>query len=182
MRELLQIHGLTVRYPNSQTLALDRVSFDLNEGEALGILGESGAGKTTLARMLLCLRPACADIHGSIRFRGIDLLSASERMLSKIRGASISLVAQEPELGLNPFLRIGDQIVEVLGAHKALNKRQRQQEVHRMLCAVGLGDPDIYFAYPHQLSGGQQHRVVMAQALVCNPALLIADEIGRASC
>ena len=176
MTEFLQVRDLTVRYPKSGTVALDRVSFDLNDGEALGILGESGAGKTTLARMLLSLRPMNANLHGSIRFRGIDLLAATERTLSKIRGASISLIAQEPELGLNPFLRVGAQIEEVLGAHMDLTKRERHQEAHRILSAVSLHDPDIYFAYPHQLSGGQRQRAVIAQALACKPALLIADE------
>jgi ABC-type glutathione transport system ATPase component len=176
MTEFLQVRDLTVRHPKLKAVALHRVSFDLNQGEALGILGESGAGKTTLARMLLCLRPADADVDGSIRFRGIELLQASERTLSKIRGANISLVAQEPELGLNPFLQVGAQILEVLRAHTTLKKRERHEEARSILSAVGLRDPDIYFAYPHQLSGGQRQRAVIAQALVGKPALLIADE------
>ena len=177
MTELLQVRDLTVRFRCSDVPALDRVSFVLKEGEALGILGESGAGKTTLVRAILrLLQPPEADIDGSVRFRETELLRANEPVLRKIRGANIALISQEPELGLNPFIRIGEQVAEVLRAHTKLSKRERRQQAHEMLTAAGLHDRDIYFAYPHQLSGGQRQRVVIAQALVCKPALIIADE------
>lgn len=177
MRELLRIRDLTVRFWRSDTPAVESVSLDVNEGEALGILGESGAGKTTLARALLqLLPPRSASVEGSVRFRGTDLLRAGESTLQSTRGAKISLIPQEPELGLNPFIRVGEQVAEVLRAHTKLSKRQRRHEAEAMLAATGLPDQQIYSAYPHQLSGGQRQRVVIAQALVCKPALLLADE------
>jgi ABC-type glutathione transport system ATPase component len=176
MPELLRVRDLSVRFRRSALAAVDRVSFHLNDGETLGILGPSGAGKTTLSRTVLRLRPAGAVIEGSVQFRGTDMLTAKEQVLRKIRGAKISLIPQEPELGLNPFMRIGNQVAEVLRAHTDLKKRQYREQAHDMLAAVGLGDREIFFAYPHQLSGGQRQRVVIAQALVCQPALLLADE------
>ncbi len=177
MAELLQVRDLTVRFRRSEQTAVERVSFDLKEGEALGILGHSGAGKTTLVRALLqLLPPAEAVLDGSVRFRGTEMLGASEHTLQQIRGAKISLISQEPELGLNPFMRVGEQVAEVVRAHTNLKKGPRTQQAHAMLAAVSLNDREIYFAYPHQLSGGQRQRIVIAQALVSKPALLLADE------
>jgi ABC-type glutathione transport system ATPase component len=173
---LLSVRDLTVHFCRSGITAVDRVCFDLNEGATLGILGESGAGKTTLGRTLLRLQSADANLQGSILFRGTEILRADEDALSKIRGAGIALISQEPGLGLNPFIRIGGQIEEVLRAHTSLSKRDRCQRALEMIAAVGFCDRDIYFAYPHQLSGGQRQRAVIAQALVAKPALLIADE------
>lgn len=177
MADLLQVRDLTVRFRHSDAAAVARVNFDLNAGEGLGVLGESGAGKTTLVRTLLgVLRADEAELQGSVRFRGTDILRANEHVLRKIRGANISLISQEPELGLNPFIRVGEQVAEVLRAHTNLNRRQRQEQAHEMLAATGLYEREAYRAYPHQLSGGQRQRVVIAQALVCKPTLLIADE------
>lgn len=176
VQKLLEVRDLKVRFGRLEVWAVDGVSFDLNEGEALGLLGESGAGKTTVVRSLVCLHPSNADVLGSIVFRGTELLHANENKLSRLRGAGVSLISQEPELVLNPFIRVGKQIEEVLGAHVKLNKRQRAELAHDALATVGLRDREIYHAYSHQLSGGQRQRVAIAQAMVCKPGLLIADE------
>jgi ABC-type glutathione transport system ATPase component len=174
--ELLRVRDLGVRFRRSGLVVVDSVSFELNEGEALGVLGESGAGKTTLGRTLLRLQPADVDLKGSVLFRGTEVLRADEHTLSRIRGAGISLISQEPELGLNPFMRVGKQLEEVLRAHSRLNKRQRREQAYNAFAMVGLRDPDIYSAHSHQLSGGQRQRVAIAQAFVAKPALVIADE------
>jgi len=173
---LLRVRDLTARFRRSGITAVDRVCFELDEGATLGIIGESGSGKTTLGRTLLGLQATDADLQGSILFRGTEILHANEDTLARIRGAGIALISQEPGLGLNPFIRIGGQIEEVLRAHTSLGKRERRQRAMDMIAAVGLRDGDIYFAYPHQLSGGQRQRAVIAQALAATPALLIADE------
>lgn len=180
MSSLLRVEDLTVRYGvggQRFVSALSHVSFDLAAGEAVGILGESGCGKTTLAMTLLGLLPSAASIaSGAILFQGTNLLGLEERDFEKVRGAAVSLVHQEPGLALNPVLRVGDQIAEVLRAHQHLSSRQARQKSRELLAQVGLQQAGIAGAYPHQLSGGQRQRVVIAQAIACHPALIIADE------
>ncbi|HEY1212165.1 MAG TPA: ABC transporter ATP-binding protein, partial [Bryobacteraceae bacterium] len=174
---LLQVRHLTVEQRESGKAVLDGVSFDLGPGETVGVLGNSGAGKTTLARASLRLLSTTLRVRaGTVLFRGNDLLCARAHQLRQIRGAQISLIHQEPELVLNPVMRVGEQVVEVLRAHAKHEQRKLRAEAQAMLAGVGLPERDIYFAYPHQLSGGQRQRVVIAQALVSKPALLIADE------
>jgi oligopeptide/dipeptide ABC transporter ATP-binding protein len=178
---LLQVHELTVRFPSGdgrEIPAVEGVSFEIAAGEVVGLLGESGCGKTSTALSLLrLLPPAGRIVGGSIRFRGIELLSLEERQLEKIRGNQVSVIFQEPSLALNPVMRVGEQISEVLRAHRPGDRRRYREEARAMLYQVRLADADrIYDAYPHQLSGGQRQRVVIAQALVCQPALVIADE------
>jgi oligopeptide/dipeptide ABC transporter ATP-binding protein len=145
------------------------------------VLGESGCGKSTLALSLLGLLPASASVEGSILFQQEDLIRLNESQLRTIRGARISLIRQEPGLSLSPVMRIGDQISEVIRAHSGMKRKLRRQSVEATLRAVGLSDTiRIYNAYPHQLSGGELHRVAIAQALVCQPDLVIADEPTRA--
>jgi len=178
---LLQVEDLTLQFCSSSPAAIEGVSFSLNPGEAIGLLGESGAGKTTLARALLGLyTPACRVVKGSVRFRGGEILHANERELQMIRGAQISLINQEPELALNPAISIGEQVAEVIRAHSAGKRRFCREEARTALASAGLGDSWIYSAYPHQLSGGQRQRAAIAQALACKPALLVADEPTRA--
>ena len=178
---LLQVEDLTLQFCSSSPAAIEGVSFSLNPGEAIGLLGESGAGKTTLARALLGLyTPACRVVKGSVRFRGGEILHANERELQMIRGAQISLINQEPELALNPVISIGEQVAEVIRAHSAGKRRFCREEARTSLASAGLGDSWIYSAYPHQLSGGQRQRAAIAQALACKPALLVADEPTRA--
>lgn len=179
--KLLRVRGLSVSY--GPIVALHGVDFDVAGGEIVGILGESGSGKSTLALSLLGLLPPNAGVQGSISFRdgeGNDeeLLSFSERQWRKVRGVRISMIFQEPGLALSPVMRVGDQVAEVLRAHGQCGPCK--SAVAALLKRVCLQDADrIYRAYPHQLSGGQLHRVAIAQALACNPKLVIADESTR---
>lgn len=157
--------------------ALDGVSIDVGPGEVVGILGESGCGKSTLANAIVRLLPPLAAIRGTIAFRGRDLITLQESGLRAIRGRDISLMGQDPALALNPVMKTGTQIEEVLRAHFPLERPERRARVMELLREVGFDKPEeIYSAYPHQLSGGQRQRIAIAQALACRPALLIADE------
>jgi ABC-type glutathione transport system ATPase component len=177
-RALLEVRELTISYNQRRVSApvLQNLSFDLASGEVLGIEGPSGCGKTSLALAVLKLLPPSASVAGQANFAGSDLLSMSEGQLRRIRGEKISIIYQEPALALNPVLRVGDQIEEVLRAHRTLSTENRKQQVRKMLDIVGLGSTRFYPAYPHELSGGECHRVVLAQALICGPSLVIADE------
>jgi len=181
MDNLLQVRDLTVQYHTANQRphsAVDGISFDVASGEVLGLMGESGSGKSSLALALLGLLPtASTQVSGSVLFRGQELLARPERALQQIRGAAVSLVFQEPGISLSPMMRAGEQIAEVIHAHRRWNWRQCRTEAEQMLARVGLTPTArIFAAYPHQLSGGQRQRVVLAQALACEPALLIADE------
>jgi ABC-type glutathione transport system ATPase component len=177
VRPLLHCQRLTVNYASATTPALCEIDFEIGPGEVVGVLGESGCGKSTLALSILGLLPPGALVEGSIRFHDQDLLHLNEPQLRTVRGAQISLIHQEPGLSLSPVLRMGEQISEVLGAHRPMTRSQRKQECKAMLSEVQLGDVDrIYNSYPHQLSGGELHRVAIAQALICRPQLVICDE------
>lgn len=181
---LLRVSGLTVRYGSVDRdvpPALSEVSFEVAPGEITGVLGESGCGKSTLALSILGLLPNDATAEGSIRFRDAELLGQEELRLRKVRGARISLIHQEPGLALSPVMRVGEQIAEVVRAHSGGSRQQRREQVDTILHAVCLADTRrITRSYPHQLSGGELHRVAIAQALVCRPDLVIADEPNRA--
>jgi oligopeptide/dipeptide ABC transporter ATP-binding protein len=158
--------------------ALDQASLEIRPGELVGILGESGSGKSTLAAALLRLLPAEARYDGGqVQFRGLDVLALPEADLRRVRGAEIALIPQDPALALNPVISVGDQIAEVLRAHERMTRSERRKHVDELLAEVGFDQPrHIYNAYAHQLSGGQRQRVVIAQAMACRPALVIADE------
>jgi peptide/nickel transport system ATP-binding protein len=181
MRILLRVTNLNVSYRAAGSRphhAVENVSFEIAEGEVLGLMGESGSGKTSIALALLgLLSQDQAHVSGSIQFRGEELLSKDRNSLRAIRGTGISLVFQEPELALSPVMKIRDQIAEVIHAHNDWKWHRCRAEAELALARVGVADsPRLFSAYPHQLSGGQRQRVVLAQALACNPALLIADE------
>lgn len=181
MTAILQVRNLHVRYRAGGAPllpALGGVSFDIAAGETVGLMGESGSGKSTIALCLLGLLPQdTTEISGSILFDGWDLTWMPEVEFQRIRGSAISLVSQEPELSLCPVMRVGDQIAEVFRAHKDWRTTKCRAEAEAMLARVGLTQTSRIFAsYPHQLSGGQRQRVVLAQALACGPALVIADE------
>lgn len=181
MDTLLQVKDLRVTYRGADAKArnaVDGVSFAIAPGEVLGLMGESGCGKSSTALALLgLLSDQHAELSGSVQFRGEELLSMDQRALRALRGSGISMVFQEPEIALSPVMRAGDQVAEVIHAHKKLSWKQCRAEAEAALVRVGLpGTQRIFSAYPHQLSGGQRQRVVLAQALACQPALLIADE------
>jgi oligopeptide/dipeptide ABC transporter ATP-binding protein len=179
IRPLLQVRnlGVCIRVGDHWIRPLKDISFDVRRGETLGLLGESGAGKTTLAMAILRLLPIPNYVlEGSIEFDGISLLALPENGLRKLRGSRISLVYQDSSV-LNPVLRVGEQIVEVLRAHFNWTRNRYKDKAISLLQEVEMGDAErVYEAFPHQLSGGQRQRIALAQALACQPALVIADE------
>jgi peptide/nickel transport system ATP-binding protein/oligopeptide transport system ATP-binding protein len=159
--------------------AVDGVSFEVHPRETLGIVGESGCGKsvTSLSILRLIPEPPGEIAGGRILFRGLDLLSLSEKEMRKIRGNEIAMIFQEPMTSLNPVYTVGDQIGEVLRLHRDMSKHEAHERSIEMLRRVRMPDPEQRVdEYPHQLSGGQRQRVMIAMALACDPALLIADE------
>jgi len=176
---LLNIEKLTVDYSTTagSFTAINEASLFINAGEIVGLLGESGSGKTTLALSVLrCLSEAATVAGGQIFFRGNDLLELKEKDLRKIRGAEISVIYQDSS-ALNPVMQVGRQVSEVFNAHFSCDPRNFKERVRPLFLALGLEDFDrIYHAYPHQLSGGQRQRIAIAQALICEPSLVIADE------
>jgi len=178
---LLEVRELSVHYrtdDETPVRALDALSFELAPGETMGVLGESGCGKTSLALAIPGLLPPAGSIAGgSVRFRGQELIKLDERRLERVRGAEIGLIFQEPTLALHPTRRVGSQIVEVIRAHRPWGRRRCRDESEAWLAEVGFAAGErIGDAYPHQLSGGQRQRIVISQALACRPSLVIADE------
>lgn len=181
MNEILNIKNLQVNYlgDGNKVRAVNDFQLSVAQGECLGLVGETGAGKTTVALSIMGLLPErTGEIeHGEIFFEGKDLLQLKEKEMKAIRGERISMIFQDPMTSLNPVLTVGDQILEGLELHNTEN-RSKQELVSRvceMLEMVGI-PAARYHEYPHQFSGGMKQRVVIAMALACNPALLIADE------
>jgi peptide/nickel transport system ATP-binding protein len=175
---LLTVRDLSVEYPSDSgpLLAVRNVSFQIAPGEIVGLLGESGSGKTSTALSIPGMLPSSATFRGSIYLNNRELLGLAEREMEKIRGGQIALIWQEPALALNPVLTIARQVDEVLRAHNGHSSRNGN-DFAAALAMVGLTEPErIGGAYPHQISGGQRQRVGIAQALACKPALVIADE------
>ncbi len=158
--------------------AVESLSFTLSEGQVLGIVGESGCGKSVSALSILRLVPPPGVIAGGeIRFKGQDLLAMPENELESIRGNEISMIFQEPMTSLNPVFRVGEQIAEVLLRHKRISKKEANVQAIDLLGRVGVPSPEIRVRdYPHKLSGGMRQRVMIAMAIACNPRLIIADE------
>jgi len=178
---LLVIRNLTTHFhtEDGTVKAVDQVSLTLKEGDTLGLVGESGCGKsvTALSIMRLVPHPPGKIVGGEIRFLGRDLLELTERQMRKVRGAMISMIFQEPMTSLNPAFRVGDQIAEAVRLHQDLSKREALNKSIEMLSLVGIPSPEIRVKdYPHQMSGGMRQRVMIAMALSCNPKLMIADE------
>ncbi|MBE2254962.1 MAG: ABC transporter ATP-binding protein [Ignavibacteria bacterium] len=181
MSKLLEVKNLRTYFytDDGVSKAVDDVSFDLDKGETLGIVGESGCGKsvTSLSIMRLIATPPGKIAGGEILFKGKDLLKISEKEMREIRGNDISMIFQEPMTSLNPVFTCGNQIEEVLILHQNISKDQAKQKAIDMLRLVGIPAPEQrYSEYPHQLSGGMRQRVMIAIALACNPEILIADE------
>ncbi len=176
---LLEVRDLSVRFDTDDGTvhAVDGMSLDLAPRQVLGIVGESGCGKSVTALSVLGLLPKTATVTGSARFEGAELLGAPRSRLRKIRGREISFVFQEPMTSLNPVLRVGNQIDEVLREHMDLSRAEARQRAVELLDLVHIPDPKQRVEeYPHQLSGGMRQRVMIAIALACDPKILIADE------
>ena len=179
---LLEVSNLRTYFTTDAGLAksVDGVSFSIEKGEVLGIVGESGCGKsvTSLSIMQLIPRPPGRIMEGSsIKLRGEELVGASEKRLREIRGNDVAMIFQEPMTSLNPVFKIGEQIAEALRLHKKLSRKDARDGAIEALRLVGIPDPEVRVDnYPHQLSGGQRQRVMIAIALSCEPDLLIADE------
>ncbi len=178
---ILQLNNLVTEFDTDEgrVRALDDVSFTVNAGETLGIVGESGCGKSVTAQSVMRLlpQPMGQIVSGEILFQGQDLTKLSLEQMRKIRGAKIGMVFQEPMTALNPVHTVGRQLAEVLLLHKTNNHQEALRQSVEMLDKVGIPSPDIRMGeYPHQLSGGMRQRVVIAIALACQPDLLIADE------
>ncbi|MET7297435.1 dipeptide/oligopeptide/nickel ABC transporter permease/ATP-binding protein [Embleya sp. NPDC005575] len=172
---LLRITDLTIRIAGRTVV--DGIDLTVAAGERLGLIGESGSGKSLTALAVLGLLPEGAEVTGSIRLDGVELLGKRERELARIRGNRVAMVFQEPLTAHDPTMRIGRQIAEPLGLHRGMTRRQADLAAIDLAGRVGLPDPaDLVRAWPHQLSGGQRQRVGIAIALACRPALLIADE------
>ncbi|MCS6970036.1 MAG: ABC transporter ATP-binding protein [Planctomycetota bacterium] len=173
---LLAIEDLRIAFGEREVV--HGVSFAVQAGEIVALVGESGSGKSVTALSALRLLPPPARYPaGRIRWQGEDILAMDERRLQRLRGGEIAMIFQEPMSALNPTMRVGRQIEEVLEIHSALPARERQQRVGALLAAVGIADPESRRrAYPHELSGGQRQRVCIAMALAGEPRLLIADE------
>ena len=179
---LLQVSDLRVYFANAaggSARAVDGVSFEIYSKETLGLVGESGCGKsvTVFSILKLLQSPPARYAGGEVRFRGVNLLNLSEQELRSVRGRLISMVFQEPASSLNPIMTIGRQITEAILEHQKMSKLDAKRTAISMLGRAGIGSPEQRFdAYPHQLSGGMKQRAMIAMALVCRPLLLIADE------
>lgn len=177
---LISVNNLTTQYVTREIgvcHAVNNVSFQIKEGETLGLVGETGAGKTTIALSILRLlqSPPARIVSGEILWQGRDILTMSKSEMRKLRGGEISMVFQDPMTALNPILNVGDQIAEVIFLHTKASRAEARAKAAEMLEIVGIPS-ERYSEYPHQFSGGMKQRVVIAMALACNPKLLIADE------
>lgn len=180
MEKLLEIKNLKVQYNTDEAVvyALNDFSLDLGKGEILGVVGETGAGKTTMALSIMKLLPEhVAEVTGgSVTYNGEDVFKMSQKQLRNLRGAEVSMIFQDPMTSLNPVMNVGDQIDEVLKIHNpSMPKQERDEKVAEILTLVGI-PPERRVQFPHQFSGGMKQRVVIAMALVAKPNLLLADE------
>jgi peptide/nickel transport system ATP-binding protein len=176
---LLEVSDLSVRFETEDgpIYAVDRLSFTLDPGEVLGIVGESGCGKTVTALAILRLLPPSAVVSGRVLFEGLDLLQLAPKKLRAVRGREIAFVFQEPMTSLNPVFTVGNQIGEVLRTHLGASRKDARERAIELLRLVRVPAPEKRVdEYPHQLSGGMRQRVMIAMAVACEPKVVIADE------
>ena len=176
---MLSVRDLAVTFEGEEgrVHAVDGVGFDVAPGEVLAVVGESGCGKSVTSLAVMGLLPGTAKVTGSVTLRGRELAGADEKVLRSVRGSEMAMVFQEPATSLNPVLTVGRQITEVLRRHRELSRREAAERAVTLLETVGIPDPRRRVEqYPHQLSGGMRQRVMLAIAVACDPAVLIADE------
>jgi len=176
---LLELTNLSVKFPTDDGIvhAVDNVSYTLAEGETLGIVGESGSGKSVTSLAILGLLPKRAEISGSVRFRGRELLQLNDKEMQPLRGRNIAMIFQDALTSLNPVFRVGDQIAESITAHRQLSKDQLSARVIDLLELVGIPNPkERANQYPHEFSGGMRQRAMIAMSIANEPDVLIADE------
>src|SRR4030095_15657182 len=180
MAHLLEVNNLKTHFPTRAGLvrAVDGISFHLDRGELLGLVGESGCGKSmTALSVMRLIAPPGKIVEGEILFQGSDLLKLSDSQMRQMRGDDIAMIFQDPMTSLNPVYTVGEQIAEALRLHRKLSRKQARQATIEAMREVSIPDPARRLDdYPHQLSGGMRQRVMIAMALACNPKLLIADE------
>ncbi|WP_107097690.1 ABC transporter ATP-binding protein [Streptomyces sp. WMMB 322] len=176
---MLSVSDLAVTFhaEEGDVHAVDGVGFDVRPGEVLAVVGESGCGKSVTSLAVMGLLPGTADVTGSVTLRGRELVGAEEKLLRGVRGTQLSMIFQEPMTSLNPVLSVGRQIGEVLRRHQGLDRQAAKRRALELLELVGIPAPERRInEYPHQLSGGMRQRVMIAVAVACDPAVLIADE------
>lgn len=176
---VLEVKDLIVHYETDDGCveAVNGLSFSLEKKQTLGLVGETGAGKTTTALSILRLIPTPPGkiVSGSVSINGKDVLAMKQEELEKMRGTDVAMIFQDPMTALNPVMTVGEQIAQVYMLHEKINKKAALEKAKEMLKLVGIAESRVY-DYPHQFSGGMKQRVIIAIALACNPQLLLADE------
>ena len=179
MSTMLTVRGLQVEFPGllRSTPVLRGVDLDIDKGDIMGLVGESGSGKSMTAMACLGMVQAPGIVQGSIELDGREIVNSTTAALSRLRGGDAAMIFQNPSRSMNPFFTIGQQLIEIIRCHRPFDRRKAQAEAMKELKAVQIPDPErVMDKFPHQLSGGQVQRVMIALALACRPKLLIADE------